>query len=122
MNTCAHCSAPRALFFVCCFLAGMLNAALCRADQKLEEVALISAAAADLVSTELALEHGSEANPLMENRAVRISAKAASTTLILLLARKLQDNHPKLAGTLRFTGIAFSAGAAGWNLSLTLSR
>ena len=94
------------------------------ADQKLEEVVLISAAAADLISTELALSRGGaqEANPLLENRAVRISAKAASTALILLLARKLQENHPKLASTLRWTGVAFSAGATGWNVSMTFSR
>lgn len=106
------------------FVAGFFTPDLCRADQKLEEAVLISSAAFDLISGEVGIQtQGYESNPLMGSSPVqRIAVKAGSTALILLLARKLQPNHPKLASVLRFSGITLWTTAGAWNVSLTLSR
>ena len=80
------------------------------------EVALWTAIAGDLASTEVALHNGlEEGNPLQKNRAVRIASHIALGVFITHMSRK----HPEsksiiLIPTLMFTGIT------AWNVGVTL--
>jgi hypothetical protein len=99
----------------------VLIAGLCSAcSARSQEIAVVGAATADLVLTETALANGgTEANPLMENRAARIAGKAAATTLVVLLARQLEDEHPKLASVMRLSTVGVWAGASVWNMTVS---
>ena len=87
-----------------------------------EELALVAAGAADIISTELALQGSNvhEANPLGQSTTSRIAIKSGATAGMLLLARYM-DSHgnPGAARIIRWSGIAAWGTAAGWNVSLT---
>ncbi len=93
------------------------------------ETLMFAAAAADTIATEYAIEQMKdhpdfevrEVNPLLSNRAVRILSKTALTGAVFWTARKLEDGgHEKMAQVLRYASVAVWAGAAGWNVSLTV--
>jgi hypothetical protein len=75
------------------------------------------AATADLVTTEIALTQGAtEVNPLMKQRATRISIKAAAVALVLWIEHTLRKtNHPNAAKVVQWIATAFWGGAATWN-------
>ena len=81
-------------------------------------VFLLSAAAADQVTTEVSLARGNrELNPLMRARAVRVSAGAAAAVAAQLATRALhRRGHPRLATVLRFTAGGLFAATAARNL------
>lgn len=99
---------------------GVLGWLLSGCSVRSQEIAVVGAAGADLVSTELALERGGvEANPLMENRTARVLGKTAATATVLLLARELEDEHPRAAAIMRMSIVGLWAGAALWNVSVS---
>lgn len=80
---------------------------------------LWTAAAADLVSTEAALQREGvvESNPLMKNRAIRISTKIGVTYAVDHFTKRMKDK--KAAFWIRM-GLAMGWGAiAGWNFSVS---
>ncbi len=93
------------------------------ADQKVEEILMVAAAAADIALTErlLARDAGlAEGNPLMRGGpGVRIGIKAGATAGLILLARHFDHsgNHG-LARALRWTTIGVWSSGAGWNVHL----
>jgi hypothetical protein len=103
-----------------------LTAAPAHADRRTEELTVLAAAAADILTTEIWLSHelGSvtpiELNPIMGSVHQRVLVKSAGTLGILYLARRLETDHPKAASLLRWSTASLWFGSAGWNLSLTI--
>jgi len=94
------------------------------ADQKTEEILLMTAAASDIISTEWALAHRDvvELNPLMQSPISRIAVKAGVTTGLILLARKFdRDGRHGAAKCIRWPAIGLWMGATGWNISVSIS-
>lgn len=91
--------------------------------RKAEEFLLIASAVADLTTTEVFLSRGmAEANPLGQNRAVRIALKAGATAFTFLAARELEkDGHDKAARILRWVTIGGWFSVSGWNVYVTLN-
>lgn len=86
---------PAQVFLVAAFC--LLMPSLCQANTLTKRMLPI-AAAADLVTTEIALRRGAEEhNPLMRGgTASRIAVQAVSVTVTLWLARRLERRHPQL--------------------------
>lgn len=104
------------LVLAACALAWMMSGCSARS----QEIAVVSAASMDVVSTEVALSRGgSEANPLMKDRTARVLGKAGATAITVLLARELEDSgHEKAASILRWSTFTLWTGAAAWNLAV----
>ena len=80
--------------------------------------ALWAGAAVDLATTEIFLHRGyAEANPMLQNRAVRFSAVIGGTALVDLLTGKLRKTNPRAAMLTNFAigGGKMTLGFA-WNL------
>ncbi|HLE72408.1 MAG TPA: hypothetical protein VJH87_22210 [Vicinamibacteria bacterium] len=97
------------------------------ADQKVEEILMVAAAAADIALTEGLLARDAdglaEGNPLMRGGpGVRIGLKAGATVGLILLARHFDHsgNHG-LARALRWTTIGAWSSGAGWNVHLGMA-
>ena len=118
-------------------LAILAIAAPALADRKTEEVALIAASAADIITTEMALARdpwtvdGVEYVPTeggailsqFKSPAARVAVKAAGTAGIIWLARYFEGKgHPRAASIIRISSVSLWNSAAGWNLSLTIRR
>lgn len=104
-------------------LSLLVVAAPALADRKLEEILLVSSAAADLISTEYSISKGAtELNPFAgDTTAQRIAVKSAGTVAIVLLSRLMErQGHPKVASVFRFSAAAVNFTAAGWNVSMTV--
>ena len=87
----------------------------------LPDYALIGASSADLMVTELALADGDfrEFNPIIQNRAVRITRKVVTTVVVIGVAHKLKRNgHRRAATTVRWIAIGAWSAAAIWNARL----
>lgn len=102
-------------------------------DRRTEEIFVIAANAADLITTEIWLNHGpyfdsgqlripSEKNPFAQGSfAKRAALKAGTTTATLLIARLLdRRGHDKAASVLRWSATVVYLGAASWNVSLSI--
>lgn len=99
----------------------LVSSPLLASDRKTEELAIVGAAAADLITTEIALgAGGTELNPLMQSPGKRMLVKTAGTVAIIALARSLENEHPKAASVLRWSTFAVWVGAAGWNASVAI--
>lgn len=86
-----------------------------------QEIGVVGAAAADVISTEVALANGgTEANPLMVNRTARIAVKSGTTAAVVLIARELEESgHTRAASILRMSIFTMWMGAAAWNLAVS---
>ena len=103
------------------------------ADRKTEEILVVVANVADLISTEVWLNNGPyldngqlktpmERNPLARGSFTkRVAIKAGTTAATLLIAR-LWDcrGHTRAASTLRWSATVTYFGVAGWNASLSI--
>lgn len=85
-----------------------------------QEIGVVGAAAADVISTEVGLSNGgTESNPLMENRTARIAVKSGTTAAVILIARELDSaGHTKAASIMRMSVFTLWMGAATWNLAV----
>ena len=103
-------------------LSLLVASSVVAADRKTEEALMIVGAAADLISTEIALGHGLvEINPLGQRRWQRVTLKAASTSLGIYVARKLEKHgHERIARVMRYIHIGTGFGAAAWNVQATI--
>lgn len=86
-------------------------------------ILLVGFAGADLTTTEYALTQPGfyEMNPLMQDRWVRVGAKATMTTLVYWHTEKLRKTNPKLALAYRVAVVALWGYAMCANLR-TLNR
>lgn len=114
------------------FLIILIPSILCATDRKIEEISLVSAAIADLVTQEIWESNGhyyhdntwknpNETNPIAGSTGKRIAIKTASTVGIIALARLLDSKgHGKTASILRWGTVSAWGAAAGWNISLSI--
>ena len=83
------------------------------------EIAMVSAQMGDLATTELRLRQGYlEANPFMQNDAVRPIAKVAFTATSVLIYRSLRKNKPTAAKVVAVLVIGFGLGAMVHNITV----
>lgn len=115
-------------------IAVLMTASMAFGDRKTEEIALVAASAADIITTEVWLAHDPyEKNGVMhfpteggivlsriDSPVGRIAVKAGGTAGILFFARFWEKKgHDRVASFIRLSGISVWSGAAGWNLSLS---
>ena len=84
-------------------------------------IVLALARGGDMVSTRVGINHGlHEANPLIlsERRGVLEGQLAAETALQIVLIKKLERRHPKLAKALTFAQIGISSAAVVHNVQM----
>lgn len=77
------------------------------------------AAGADIATTEVALSRVGyvEANPLLQERSVRISVKVAAVAIVLWLEHSLRTSgHTSAAAWLQWIATGLWSGAAAWNV------
>ena len=113
----------------------LLFASPALADRRTEEIAVIAASAADIITTKIWLHHDpymvdgvehfpTEGGPILgqlSSPVARIAVKAGGTAGILWLARFVEGKgHDRAASFIRLTGVSVWSGAAGWNLSLSI--
>ena len=81
-------------------------------------ILLVAFAGADLATTEYALTRPGfyEANPLMQERWVRVPVKVGVTGFVYWHTEKLRENHPKLAFAYRVMVVAMWGYAVAHNL------
>lgn len=82
------------------------------------EMAVGLAASADLATTEIALRRPGfeEANPFMQEPAVRVLSKALVATAVVAGSRQLRKKgHRNAAKVLCWTAVGLWLGAAAWN-------
>lgn len=93
-------------------------------DRKTEEIFLVAAAAADVVTTEIMLrqEGTYETNPLGRGPTwQRVAIKTAGVLTVASLARYAEGSgHGKAASILRWGAVSAWFAASSWNVSLTV--
>ena len=83
------------------------------------ELLLVISTMAVFMTTELALSAGAfEANPLMQERGVRVLVSVGHVVGSIWLSRRVRPRNPLLANLVLLMPIVVRTAAAGWNVGV----